>query len=128
MNNVSLVGRITKDPELKTYGKKDGSLCRFTLAIRDGVDADGEERTQFISCIAWNKSAEILEKYVSKGQLVAITGRCTASSYENEDGETVYKQEVTADRVELIAPKKKEEDGDDFGEPKGNKKNRKSKK
>jgi len=123
MNSVCLVGRITKDPELKTYGKKDGSLCRFTLAIRDGVDADGEERTQFISCIAWNKSAEILEKYVSKGQLVAITGRCTASSYENEDGETVYKQEVTADRVELIAPKKSEESEDN-----GGKKNRKSKK
>ena len=127
MNNVSLVGRITKDPELKTFGKKDGSMCRFTLAIYDGVDADGEERTQFISCIAWNRSAEILEKYVSKGQLVAISGRCTASSYENEDGETVYKQEVTADRVELIAPKKREDDGDDMCEPKG-KRNRKSKK
>lgn len=128
MNNVSLVGRITKEPELKNYGKKAGSICRFTLAIRDGVDADGEERTQFISCIAWNKSAEILEKYVSKGQLVAITGRCTASSYENKDGDTVYKQEVTADRVELIAPKKdKDKEDDEDDEPKG-KKNRNSKK
>ena len=111
MNSVNLIGRLTKDVELKTYGKgKDGGhWARITLAIRDGKDADGEERTQFISCVVWNKPAEILAEYCSKGDQVAVTGRLVNNNYEDEDGKMIYQTDVVISNVELLAARKTEE-------------------
>ena len=110
MNVVSLVGRLTKDVELTKGGKGDNkwTVTRVTLAIRDGKDKDGEERTQFISVTAWNASAEILAKYARKGDRVGITGRLVNNDYTDDDGVKHYTTDVVASSVELLESKKDE--------------------
>ena len=111
MNNVQLIGRITKDPEVKTFGKgKDTvDLCRFTLAVRDGKDAEGNERTQFISCAAWGKVVEIIDKYVKKGEILAVDGKLVNNNYE-KDGQMVYQTEVRVQGVYLLPNPQQEEE------------------
>ena len=118
MNKVQLIGRTTKEIELKKYGKgKDGGCyARVTLAIRAGTNADGDVMTDFVPCTLWNKTAEIAEKYVSKGDLVAFSGRVVTNSYENDEGDTVYKTEVSVSEIELIGGKKKDADDEDEDE------------
>ncbi len=107
MNKVLLLGRLTKDIELKEFGKgkEKGNVCRFSIAVRDGVDADGEQLTQFINCVAWNKSAQLLADYVHKGDQVALEGRITQNDYETEDGEKRYSFQVVVSNVELLPNK-----------------------
>ena len=123
MNNVSLIGRLCKDVELREFGKgkEKGFVTRITLAVRDGKTAEGEERTQFISCTLWNKSAEIAHEYCAKGDQVAITGKLVNNNYE-KDGETVYQMEVVASSLELIGGRRSE----DAEESKTTKKSKKS--
>lgn len=111
MNNVQLIGRITKDPEVKTFGKGKDSvdLCRFTLAIRDGKDAEGNERTQFISCAAWGKVVEIIEQFIKKGDMVACDGKLVNNNYER-DGQMIYQTEVRVSGIYLLPNKVQEED------------------
>ena len=99
MNLVILVGRITADVDIKmtTSGKK---VCSFTLAVDDGKNADGSRRTQFPDCVAWEKSAEFLERYVQKGNRIAVVGRLTKRAYES-NGQKRYVSEVVVDRVEF---------------------------
>ena len=103
MNNVSLIGRLTKAAEVRTFGKgRDAvQLCRFTLAIRDGKDKDGNERTQFISCAAWGSVCDILEQYTKKGDMLAVDGKLVQNNYE-KDGQTVYQTEVRVNSVYLL--------------------------
>ena len=112
MNNVSLVGRITKDPEIKTFGKgKDAvGMCRFTLAVRDGKTADGEERTQFISCAAWGAVTQILEKWVQKGDVLAVDGKLVNNNYE-KDSTMIYQTEVRVSGVYLLPNPKNDDSG-----------------
>ena len=111
MNNVQLIGRITKDPEVKTFGKgKDTvDLCRFTLAVRDGKDAEGNERTQFISCAAWGKVVEIIDKYVKKGEILAVDGKLVNNNYE-KDGQMIYQTEVRVQGIYLLPNPQQEEE------------------
>jgi len=110
MNSVNLIGRLTKDVELKTFGKgkESGAVARVTLAIRDGKDAEGEERTQFISCTLWNKTAEIAAEYCAKGDQVAVSGRLVNNNYE-KDGQMVYQTEVVVNNLELIGGRRTED-------------------
>lgn len=110
MNNVQLIGRITKDPEVKSFGKgKDAvDLCRFTLAIRDGKDKEGNEKTQFISCAAWGSVVEIISKFINKGDMVAVDGKLVNNNYE-KDGQMIYQTEVRVDGVYLLPNKPAEE-------------------
>lgn len=110
MNNVQLIGRLTKDPEVKTFGRgKDAvDLCRFTLAVRDGKDREGNEKTQFLSCAAWGAVVEILEKYTHKGDMLAVDGKLVNNNYE-KDGQMIYQTEVRVDGVYLL-PNKPAED------------------
>lgn len=112
MNNVSLVGRITKAPEIKTFGKgKDAvDMCRFTLAVRDGKTAEGEERAQFISCAAWGAVTQILEKWVQKGDVLAVDGKLVNNNYE-KDGAMVYQTEVRVSGVYLLPNPKNDDSG-----------------
>ena len=98
MNNVSLIGRLTKDPEVRTFGRgKDAvGMCRFTLAVRDGND-----RTQFISCAAWGAVTGILEQYTHKGDMLAVDGKIVQNNYE-KDGQMVYQTEVRVNNVYLL--------------------------
>ena len=103
MNNVSLIGRLTKDPEIRTFGKgKDAiDMSRFTLAVRDGRDKDGNERTQFISCVAWGAVCAILEDYVHKGDMLGVDGKIVQNNYE-KDGQMVYQTEVRVGNIYLL--------------------------
>ena len=111
MNNVTLIGRITKDIELKKTptGK---SVVSFNLAVnRIGEGAD------FPTCIAWEKTAEILSKYAKKGSQVGITGSIQTRSYEDAYGKRVYLTEVLVREAQLLDTKKQEEKQDEFMTP-----------
>lgn len=103
MNNCSLVGRLTKDAELRyTQGDNRTAVARFTVAIdRKGKDAG----TDFIPCLAFGKTAEFIEKYFCKGQRIGLTGHIQTGYYTNKDGAKVYTTDVIADNVEFVESK-----------------------
>ena len=105
MNNVSLVGRLTKDVELKYTGSQT-AVATGTLAVnRQFKSANGEKETDFINIVAWRKTAEILSNYASKGSQIGITGRIQTRNYEGNDGKRVYVTEVVAESVALLDSK-----------------------
>ena len=105
MNKAILVGRLTKDPELKTTGS-GVSVCSFTLAInRRFKNAEGGYDADFINCVAWRQQAEFISKYFSKGRMVGISGSIQTRSYDREDGQRVYITEVVADEVSFVDSK-----------------------
>lgn len=116
MNKTIISGRITKDIELRrTNGGQ--AVTSFTLAVNRGFkSADGVE-ADFISCTAWGKTAELLEKYCGKGSHILIEGRINTRNYEGKDGNKVFVTEVQAERVEFLDSKKDREEtskGNDF--------------
>ena len=102
MNNVTLIGRLTKDPEVRYTTGSQMAVGRFTLAVDRQFKKDGEPTADFISIIAFGKTAELCERYLSKGRQVAIEGRIQTGSYTNKDGQKVYTTDVVAARVEFI--------------------------
>jgi len=105
MNNVSIVGRITKDPELRTIANGNVTT-NITVAVnRRFTNANGEREADFIPCVVWNKQAENVCKYCSKGSLVGVTGRIQTRSYDGQDGKKVYVTEVVADNVNFLGSK-----------------------
>lgn len=106
INNVTIVGRTTKDVELRTTG--DGtSVANFTIAAnRPFKNKQGEQEADFINCVAWRKNAEVAAKYTKKGSMIGITGRIQTRKYENNEGRTVFVTEVVAESVQLLEPKK----------------------
>lgn len=107
MNKVILQGRLTADIEVSV--NKKIKYANFTLAVRDGVDEDGDSKAQFIRCVAFNKGAEILEEFTGKGMPLVVCGRLSNSSYVDEDGETRYSTNVIVDDFDLIVSKKSED-------------------
>lgn len=104
MNRVILVGRITKDPELKKTAQ-DISVINFTIAVnRNYTDQQGEKQADFISCVVWRKQAENVAKYVSKGMLLGVEGRIQTRQYESETG-MKYITEVLCDSVQFLENK-----------------------
>ena len=102
MNNVSLVGRLTKDVELRQTGSNT-AVATGTLAVnRQFKSANGEKETDFINIVAWRKTAEILSSYASKGSQIGITGRIQTRNYEGNDGKRVYVTEVVAESINLL--------------------------
>lgn len=103
MNNVQLLGRLTADPDIR-YSSNNGeqlAIARFRLA----VNRIKKDEADFISCIAFGKRAEVIEKYVTKGNRLLVIGHIQTGSYDNKDGQKVYTTEVVADRIELIESK-----------------------
>jgi single-strand DNA-binding protein len=101
MNRVELIGRITRDPELR-YTNNNIATTRFTLAVnRPFQGQNGEQGTDFINIVVWRKQAENVKKYVSKGSLVAVEGRIQTGSYE-KDGQRIYTTDVVADSVQFL--------------------------
>lgn len=100
MNNVTLIGRLTKDPEIRWT---DGGLAiaQFSLAIDRPPNKNGEKQTDYPRVKAFGKTAEIIERYVAKGNQLGVTGRIQTGSYE-KDGQRVYTTDVVADRIDLI--------------------------
>lgn len=109
MNSVALVGRLTRDPEVRYAGET--AVARFSLAVARPKQKDKEATSDFPSVVCFGKTAELVEKYLGKGRLVGITGRIQTGNYTDKDGKKVYTTEVVADRVEFLdkAEKKEEE-------------------
>lgn len=109
MNNVCLMGNLTQDPMIREYGKgKDAGLCaRLTIAVRRNA-----EETDFINCVAFGKTAEMIDSYVAKGDKIAIEGRIQTGSYEDKDGNKRYTTDIVISRVHFAGSKKKDVDDD----------------
>ena len=102
INNVTLVGRITRDPELR-YTPQNQAVATFTLAVnRQFKNANGEREADFINCVIWRQQAENLANWAKKGALIAITGRIQTRNYENQQGQRVYVTEVVADTFRML--------------------------
>lgn len=107
INNVVLVGRLTKDIELK-YTQGNIPVTTFTVAVnRNYTNQDGNREADYINCVAWRKNAEILKKYTRKGFLIGIHGRIQTRSYENTNGQRIYLTEVIIDEIQLLENKNK---------------------
>uniref|UniRef100_UPI003529D8C8 single-stranded DNA-binding protein n=1 Tax=Aerococcus urinaeequi TaxID=51665 RepID=UPI003529D8C8 len=102
INNVTIIGRTTKDIELRATNSGTNNAS-FTLAVeRNFKNASGEKETDFINCVAWRKTAEIVAQYAPKGSLIGVRGRIQTRNYENNQGVRVYVTEIVADEVQLI--------------------------
>ena len=102
INNVALVGRLTKDVELK-YTPANQAVAQFTLAVnRTFKNANGERESDFINCVIWRKSAENFANFAKKGALIGITGRIQTRNYENQQGQRVYITEVIAENFQML--------------------------
>lgn len=99
MNKAVLIGRITKDPDIRySQGAEPMCIARYTLAVdRRGTRKEGQQNADFISCIAFRKSAEFAEKYLRKGMKIAVAGHIQTGSHENKDGQRVYTTDVVVD-------------------------------
>ncbi len=102
MNKAFLIGRLTRDPELR-YSSSNAAIVNFSIAIdRQYTNTQGQRETDFINIVAFQKQAENIKKYVGKGSLVAVDGRIQTRNYEDKDGKRVYVTEVVADRVQFL--------------------------
>ncbi|WKG35932.1 single-stranded DNA-binding protein [Lactococcus lactis] len=106
INNVVLVGRLTRDPELK-YTPQNQAVGTFSLAVnRPFKNANGEREADFINCVIWRQQAENLSNFAKKGALIGITGRIQTRNYENQQGQKVYVTEVVADNFQMLESNK----------------------
>ena len=108
MNNVVLMGRLTRDPDVRysTQGDSQMAIARFTLAVDRRFKRNGDDQNaDFISCVAFGKTAEFVEKYVNKGTKLTLSGRIQTGSYTNKDGQKVYTTDVVAENVEFAESK-----------------------
>lgn len=107
MNRVDLVGRLTRDPELRYTPSTNRPVASFTVAVnRNFTNANGEKEADFISCVVWDKQAENLAKYQKKGNLISVEGRIQTRNYDGEDGKKVYVTEVVANNISYLESKK----------------------
>lgn len=105
LNNISLVGRLTKDVELR-YTPSNVAVATFTLAVnRTFKNENGEREADFINCVIWRQQAENLANWAKKGAQIGITGRIQTRSYDNQQGQRVYVTEVVAETFQLLESK-----------------------
>lgn len=105
MNKVLLIGRLTKDPELR-YTQSGTAIANFTLAVnRQFTNQDGQREADFINCVAWSKAAEFVAQYFKKGQQMALEGRLQVRSYDGNDGQRRWVTEVVTEHVEFAGSK-----------------------
>ena len=106
MNKVILMGRLTRDPEVRyTQGDNAMAIARYSLAVDRRFKRDGEPDADFINCVAFGKSGEFAEKYLKKGTKIAVVGRIQTSSYTNKDGQKVYTTDVVVEEQEFAESK-----------------------
>ena len=106
MNKVILMGRLTRDPEVRyTQGDNAMAIARYSLAVDRRFKRDGEPDAAFINCVAFGKSGEFAEKYLKKGTKVAVVGRIQTGSYTNKDGQKVYTTDVVVEEQEFAESK-----------------------
>jgi len=109
MNKVILMGRLTREPDVRYSQNADGSMAvaRYTLAVdrRRGRNSDNEQSADFISCVAFGRSGEFAEKYLHQGTKIVVTGRIQTGSYTNKDGQRVYTTDVVVEEQEFAESK-----------------------
>lgn len=101
LNRVVLVGRMTRDPELRRTGS-GSAVTSFTLALNRNFNSADGQQADYIPCVVWNKVAENVEKYCAKGSLVGVEGRLRSRTYDNAQGQKVYVVEVVCDSVQFL--------------------------
>ncbi len=110
MNNVVLIGRLTRDPEVRYTAETTNAMCTFTLAVdknlsrdrRQEMESKGQPTADFIRIVAWGRTAELCGNYLAKGRMTAVQGRIQTGSYTNQQGQRVYTTDVIAERVEFL--------------------------
>ncbi|GEM02878.1 single-strand DNA-binding protein [Halolactibacillus halophilus] len=106
LNRVVLVGRLVKDPDLR-YTQSGKAVANFTIAVnKPFTNQNGEREADFINCVIWNKPAENLANYMSKGQMIGVDGNLQTRSYDGQDGKRVFVTEVLAGSVQFLESKK----------------------
>lgn len=103
MNSVILMGRLTADPELRTTNS-GLNYCRFSVAV-DRYAKGEDKKTDFINCVAWRQTAEFIERYFSKGKMIAVQGSIQTGSFTNKDGAKVYTTDVLVDKAHFCGDK-----------------------
>lgn len=105
INNVTLVGRLTKDPDLR-YTQSGTAVGQFTLAVnRNFTNQQGDREADFINCVIWRKAAESFANYARKGTLIGLTGRIQTRNYDNQQGQRVYVTEIVVENFQLLESK-----------------------
>lgn len=106
MNKVILMGRLTRDPDVRyTQGEEPMAIARFTLAVDRRGKRDGEASADFPSCVCFRRTAEFVEKYAHQGTKLVVTGRIQTGSYTNRDGQKVYTTDVVVEEAEFAESK-----------------------
>lgn len=115
INNVVLVGRLTKNPELR-YSSSNIPMVYFTIAVnRSFSSQDGQKQADFINCVTFRNSAENLAKFQAKGNLIGVQGRIQTRSFQGKDGNTVYVMEVVADAIQYLQSKQSGDNQNGYG-------------
>lgn len=106
MNKVILMGRLTRDPDVRySQGQNQTCIARYTLAVERRFKQEGQQSADFIGCVAFGKAAEFTEKYLKQGTKIAITGRIQTGSYTNRDGQKVYTTDIVVEETEFAESK-----------------------
>lgn len=114
MNKALLIGRLTRDPELRSTST-GRNVCQFSIAVnRNFTNANGEREADFINCVVWDKQAENLVKYQKKGNQIAVDGRVQTRNYEDKDGKRVYVTEILANNISFLDSKGTNTSSNDF--------------
>lgn len=114
MNKALLIGRLTRDPELKSTST-GRNVCQFSIAVnRNFTNANGEREADFINCVVWDKQAENLVKYQKRGNQIAVDGRIQTRNYEDKDGKRVYVTEILANSISFLDSKGTNAGSNDF--------------
>ena len=111
MNKVILMGRLTRDPEVRySQGEQSTAIARYTIAVDRRFKKEGDQTADFIGCVAFGKLGEFAEKYLRKGTKIVVTGRIQTGSYTNKDGQKVYTMDVVVEECEFAESKKSSDD------------------
>jgi single-strand DNA-binding protein len=105
MNKVMLMGRLTKDPEVRYTGGESMAVARYTLAVNRRYKKNSDKEADFISCVTFGRSAEFAEKYLRKGMKIAVIGRISTGSYKDKEGNTRYTTDIIVDEHEFAESK-----------------------
>ena len=112
MNKVILMGRLTRDPDIRySQGENSTAVARYTLAVDRRFKLDGDQTADFISCVAFGRAAEFAEKYFHQGIKIAVTGRIQTGSYTNRDGVKVYTTDIVVEEQEFAESKNASSEG-----------------
>jgi single-strand DNA-binding protein len=116
LNKIALVGRLTKDPEMRYTANNQTPVAKFTVAVTRTFKKEGQPEADFIPVVVWGKQAENCGRYITKGRLVAVSGRLQTRSWDDQDGKRHYATEVVADEVDFLdRGSDSKGQGNDFG-------------